>query len=113
LQAESYANQGIPFYLSIDPTTSIISANENSAANITPSFLNTPPYPDIGDNSPALKQAATFIQAGQAYFFTVDNKTGQIGAVQATAQNIETYNKPSTTATAASTQAGSVLSLFA
>jgi len=113
LQAESYASQGIPFYLSIDPTTSIISANENSAANITPSFLTTPPYPNIGDNSPALKQAATFIQAGEAYFFTVDHKTGQIGAVQATAQNLETYNKPSTTATAASTQASSILSLFA
>ena len=110
-QAQSFANSGIPFYLDIDASTGTISAKENSAENITPDFLKKAPYPDVGDNSPALKQAAEFIKAGKAYFFDVDS-TGAIGAKEATVQNITTYNKTKTSPT--TTQgAGSILSLFA
>ncbi len=111
LQAESFHANGVPFYLDIDPVTNTISVKENSGDNITPSFLKNTPYPDVGDSSPALKQAADFIKAGKAYFFDVDS-SGQIGAKEATVQNIASYNKVTTSPTS-TLGAGSILSLFA
>ena len=111
MQAESFAANGVAFYLDIDPITNVISAKENSADNITPSFLKSTPYPDVGDDSPALKQAADFIKAGKAYFFDIDS-TGQIGAKEATVQNITKYNTVTTSPTS-TLGAGSILSLFA
>ena len=111
LQAQQYANSGTPYYLDIDPSTGILSAKENSADNITPSFLKSAPYPDVGDDSPALKQAADFIKSGTAYFFDVDS-TGQIGAKEANVHNLTQYNTTTTSPTS-TLGTGAILSLFA
>jgi hypothetical protein len=109
--AESYDQNAIPYYLSIDPITNQISAKEDSGQNITPSFMNTEPYPDIGDNTPLLKTVASYIQSDTPYFLDFD-ATGKIVAKQATAQNLIKYNTPAT-ATAQPLTAGSILSLYA
>ncbi|MDO8606240.1 MAG: hypothetical protein Q7R40_06875 [Phaeospirillum sp.] len=111
LEANNFAKSGVPYYLEMDPITSIITAKENSPENITPAFLKTPPYPDVGDDTPALQQAAEFIRSGKAYFFDVDI-SGQIGAKEATAQNLLKYNTPAANQFS-SLGTGSILSLFA
>jgi len=90
--------------------TPLIKAVENSGANITPAFLNDTPYPDIGANTPALKQAATLIQAGKPFFLDFD-KGGHVVVKEATAQNLITYNTPA--GSTASLGSGSVLSVTA
>ncbi|TAN62208.1 MAG: hypothetical protein EPN20_11185 [Magnetospirillum sp.] len=110
-QAQNFAAAGVPYYLDIDASTGVISAKENSAANITPAFLKSAPYPDVGDSSPALKDAAEYIKAGKAFFFDIDS-TGTIGAKEATVHNIVQYNAVKTDATS-TYGAGSILSLFA
>ena len=87
-----------------------VKAVENSADNITPAFLNDTPYPDIGANSPALKQAAALIKAGKPFFLDFD-KGGHVTAKEATAQNIIQYNAPA--GSTASLGTGSVLSVTA
>ena len=111
LQAQQLASSGTPYYLDIDPATGALSAKENSAENITPDFLKKAPYPDVGDDSPALKQAADFIKAGTAYFYDVDS-TGQIGAKEANVHNLVQYNTTTTSPTS-TLGAGAILSLFA
>jgi hypothetical protein len=109
IDAQNYDSAGIPYYLDIDPVTNKISAKENSADNITSSFLKTEPYPDIGDNTALLKQVATYVKKKQAYFLDFDS-TGKIVAKALTATNLEKYNQTSTTT---SSTAGSIVSLFA
>ncbi|CAA7617357.1 hypothetical protein MCP1_20190 [Candidatus Terasakiella magnetica] len=99
-----------PFYLEIDKTTGIISAKANTAANITPKFLKTAPYPNVGDKGPLMQKAAEMIKAGAAYFLDIDT-TGSVVAKEATPPNIITLNSPSHNH--ASLQTGAVLSLFA
>jgi len=112
IDARSYDQAGTPYYLDIDPVTNQISAKEDSATNITPTFLKTAPYPDIGDNSPLLKQVATYIKKKQAYFLDFDS-TGKIVAKVLSATNLEKYNKTSTSTTSSSSTAGSIVSLLA
>ena len=83
---------------------------ENSADNITPDFLKDDPYPDIGANTPVLKQAAALIQKGQAFLLDFD-KGGHVTAKAATAQNIIQYNAPA--GSTLSLGSGSVLSVKA
>ena len=113
IDAQSYDKSGTPYYLDIDPVTNQISAKENSAANITPDFMKTPPYPDIGDKTPLLKQAAAFIQKKQAFFLDIDT-TGKVVAKALTATNLQKYNT-TTDSTSSNTQMtpGSYLSIYA
>jgi hypothetical protein len=110
IDARSYDQAGTPYYLDIDPVTNQISAKEDSGTNITPSFMNTAPYPDIGDNTPLLKQAATFIKNKQAFVLDIDT-TGKIVAKALTATNLEKYNNPSQT-TSQPLSSGSYLSIY-
>ncbi len=111
IDAQSYDKAGTPYYLDIDPVTNHISAKQNSAKNITPSFMNTPPYPDIGDKTPLLKQAATLIQKKTAFFLDIDT-TGKVVAKPLTATNLQNYNNPNQTTTHP-LSAGSYLSIYA
>lgn len=99
-----------PFYLEIDKTTGIISAKANIAANITPNFLKTAPYPDVGDKGPLMEKVAELIRSGTAYFLDTDT-TGSVVAREATGPNIIKFNSPSHTH--ASLNTGAVMSLFA
>ena len=114
--ANAYAANNVPFYLDINPTTNEVVCKENSADNITPGWLKTDPYPDIGANTTALKQAASYIKAGKAYFLDVDS-TGTVVAKEATAQNLYKYNNKSTTSTTSSSSstssAATILSVIA
>lgn len=111
LQAASFAYNKTPYYLEIDPYTNVISAKEVTADNITPAFLKTPPYKDVGDDSPLLENVAEFIKAGKPYFLDIDT-TGAVVAKEATAQNIIKYNTPNS-AQASSLNVGAIVSLFA
>ena len=111
--ALAYSEAGVSFYLDIDNTTNQVVVKENTADNITPSFLKEDPYPNVGDNTKVLKDAAGFIKAGKAYFLDFDT-TGAVVAKEATSQNMLKYNnKTSATATSNSQGTGSILSLFA
>lgn len=111
--ALAYSESGVSFYLDIDPTTNQVVTKENTADNITPDFLKTDPYPDIGANTTVLKDAATFIKAGKPYFLDFDT-TGAVVAKEATAQNLIKFNnKTSTSTSSSSSGAGTILSLIA
>jgi len=112
IDAQNYDQSGVPYYLDIDPITNRISAKQDSGTNITPDFMNTPPYPDVGDNTPLLKQAATFIQNKQAFLLDFDT-TGKIVAKALTATNLEKYNNPSQTPSSGALSSGSYMSLYA
>ncbi|WP_112145708.1 hypothetical protein [Paramagnetospirillum kuznetsovii] len=107
--AYNMAKSKIPYYLEVDTITGVISAKENSADNITPDFLKTAPYPDVGDDTDTLKQVATFIEANKPYFLDIDT-TGKVVAKDMTTLNLTNYNKAKATST---TGTGSILSLFA
>ena len=109
--ALSFDQNSIPYYLTIDPVSNQISAVENSADNITPDFLKTAPYSSIGDNTPMLKQAASLIQSGKAFFLDFD-QGGRVTAKPATAQNLIKFNAPAAQPNTA-LGTGSILSLFA
>ncbi len=111
LTAQSYANAKTPYYLEIDPITNIITTKEVTAKNITPAFLKTPPYPNVGANSPLLEKVSDLVKAGKPYFLDIDT-TGSVVAREATAQNMFKYNAPSNTQ-AASLGVGAIVSLFA
>jgi hypothetical protein len=111
MKAIQLSDSGYPFYLDIDPTTGDVVCKENNADNITPKFLKTDPYPDVGDDSKVLKEAADLIKAGKPYFLDIDS-TGQLGAKEATGQNIVKYNGR-TNGVLTTPKLGAVLSLFA
>jgi hypothetical protein len=92
-QALTYANQGQDYYLDVDPVTNNIVVKTNSGANIVPSFLKTPPYSNIGANTPWLQQAAGFIQQGTGFYLDVGNN-GQVVARQNDGHGINTFNQP-------------------
>ena len=111
--ALAYSESGVSFYLDIDPTTNQVVTKENSSDNITPDFLKTDPYPDIGANTTVLRDAATFIKAGKAFFLDFDT-TGAVVAKEATAQNlIKLNNKTSSSTLTSGSGAGTILSLIA
>lgn len=110
VDAQNFATSKIPYYLDIDPITEEISAKENSPDNITPDFLKTPPYPEIGDNTDLLKEVAQFVKDKKPYFLDIDS-TGQVVAKETTAQSLIKFNTPK--AAASTGGAGSILSLFA
>ncbi|WP_173981850.1 hypothetical protein [Magnetospirillum sp. SS-4] len=111
LQATSFANNKIPYFLEIDPYTNVISAKEVKADTITPAFLKTPPYADVGDDTPLMESVAELIKAGKPYFLDVDS-TGAIVAKEVNAQSLIKYNAPSNTQ-ASSLDVGAIVSLFA
>ena len=105
-EAASYDEAGIPFYLDIDPVTNEISAKESSGENLTPDFLKTTPYSDIGDDTALLKQVADYIKDGTAYFLDIDT-TGQVVAKQVTGQNLIKYNSASSSTSSVATSRSS------
>jgi len=113
LDAINFASQGIPYYLSIDVGTNQISANEASGANIMPDFLKTKPFPDIGANTPALQQAAQFIQDGKAFFMDFDQTGQTVIPKELNATNMIKYNTAATSSASSTLGTGSILSLFA
>jgi len=92
-QAYTYAQQGQDYFLSIDDTTGQIVVDTNSAANITPSFLQSAPYPDIGANTPWLQQAAELIQSGTGFYLDIGNN-GQLVVRLNDGHGINTWNQP-------------------
>lgn len=112
LDATNFAQSKVPYYLEIDPITRVISAKENKAENITPKFLKTTPYSDVGDNTDALKQAAQFIKDKKPYFLDIDG-TGQVVAKEVTGRTLIGYNAAPTNVLNTSMGTGGILSLFA
>lgn len=96
-QAYTYAQQGQDYFLAVDDVTGNIVVQTNTAANIVPDFMKTPPYPDIGAETPWLRQAASMIKAGTAFYLDIGGN-GQIVVRQNTGHNIATWNQPLTKA---------------
>jgi hypothetical protein len=92
-QAYVYAQQGQDYFLAVDDVTGNIVVKTNSADNITPSFLKTAPYPDIGAGTPWLQHAATLIAAGTGFYLDVGGN-GQMIVRQNNGQGINTWNQP-------------------
>ncbi|OAN53838.1 hypothetical protein A6A04_13150 [Paramagnetospirillum marisnigri] len=132
LAAANYAAAKTPYYLEMDmnqvsmvPDTyngdgsvatyrmeqGKIVAKESTAENITPEFLKTPPYTDIGDSTELLKQVAELIKDKKPYFLDID-PTGAVVVKEINAQSLIKYNTPVERKLDA-LGVGSVLSLFA
>ncbi|MBV8890187.1 MAG: hypothetical protein JO267_01415 [Alphaproteobacteria bacterium] len=92
-QALTYSQEGQDYYLDVDPVTQNVVVKTNSAENIVPDFMNTPPYADIGANTPWLQQAANFIQSGTGFYLDIGSN-GQVIVRQNNGQGINTWNQP-------------------
>ena len=86
VDAYEFNKQKTPYHLNIDPITKQISAVENSAANIVPSFLKDPPYPDLKLDTQWKKDAASMIKSGKA--FTVDFTNNKTSVKEINAKNL-------------------------
>ena len=98
VDASNFAANKLPYYLDIDPITHQISAKENNATNIVPSFLNTPPYPDLGTNKQWEKDAAKMIQNKTPFY--LDFSKGTPKPMELNAKNLISQLNPPTTPTA-------------
>lgn len=92
VQAKVAVDQGKSFYFDVNSIGEPI-VKENTAENITPSFLNEDPYPNLGANQKWQKDALAFAAKGTPFFLDIDT-SGQVVTRQVTAQNVVNFAKP-------------------
>jgi len=97
-EAITYAQEGQDYYLDVDQTTGNILVKTNSGGNIVPDFLNTPPYANIGADTPWLQHAASLIQSGTGFYLDIGGN-GQIIVRQNDGHGINLFNQPRNTTT--------------
>lgn len=90
--AKALIDLGKSFYLDVDAAGQA-KVMENTAENITPSFLKEDPYPNLGANQKWQKDALAFAAKGTPFFLDID-PAGQVVTRQVTAQNAINFAKP-------------------
>ncbi len=92
VEAKVQVDLGQSFYFDVNDIGEPV-VKSNTAANVTPSFLNEDPYPNLGANTKWQKDALAFAAKGTPFFLDIDS-AGQVITRQVTAQNVINFNKP-------------------